>query len=229
MQELRTALFPTALGEKTIGPARLEVRDFFNRIPLQSDPITLKVKPLPEEGKPAEFGGAVGRYEVQATVDKNETAVNDPVTLSVTVRGFGNISSLPAPVWPELENVRTYDGETQTNVATANYTVQGERRFDRLIVPKQPGELVIPPIRYAYFDPETQRYQIAETTAMNVSVIPGTTQEPTGITCPATGRTCPSSGTTSVTSNRLRLPCRVRVCRCTGVHRSGSPGFYRRC
>ncbi len=31
-----------------------------------------------------------------------------------------------------------------------------------------------------------------------------------GITCPATGRTCPSSGTTSVTSNRLRLPCRVR-------------------
>lgn len=185
VQELRTALFPTALGEQTIGPARLEVRDFFNRIPLQSDPITLKVKPLPEEGKPAEFGGAVGRYEVQATVDKNETAVNDPVTLSVTVRGFGNISSLPAPVWPELENVRTYDGETQTNVATANYTVQGERRFDRLIVPKQPGELVIPPIRYAYFDPETQRYQIAETAVMHVSVIPGTTQEPTGITLPS--------------------------------------------
>ncbi len=39
----RTALFPTALGEQTIGPARLEVRDFFNRFPLQSDPITLKV------------------------------------------------------------------------------------------------------------------------------------------------------------------------------------------
>ena len=180
VQDLRTALFPTAVGDQTIGPASLEIRDFFNRIPLQSAPITVKVKPLPEDGKPVEFGGAVGQYDVLAAVDKNDTAANDPVTLSVTVRGVGNISSLPAPIWPELENVRAYDGETQTNVATANYTVQGERRFDRLIVPKQPGELVIPSIRYAFFDPATGQYHVVETVPINVSVTPGAPEATSG-------------------------------------------------
>jgi len=180
VQELRTALFPTVLGEQTISPATLTVRDFFQRYPLQSNPLTVKVKPLPEEGKPPEFNGAVGRYEVQSYVDKTETTVNEPVTLSVSVRGAGNIASLPAPNWPEMEDVRTYDGETQTNISKANYTVQGERRFDRLVVPKQPGDLVIPPIRYAYFDPEDKQYYVVETPAVQVSVELGNPEEASG-------------------------------------------------
>ena len=179
VQELRTALFPTSAGDQTIGQATLVVDDFFNRYPLRTEPLTVKVKPLPEAGKPPEFNGAIGQYEIEATLNVTETTVNEPVTLNVVIRGAGNVSSLPEPHWPEIENARTYNGETKTNVSTTNYVVQGERSFERLIVPKQSGDITIPPIRCAYFDPQAAAYQVIGTSALRMSVKPESPQEET--------------------------------------------------
>ncbi|NTV51426.1 MAG: protein BatD, partial [Candidatus Firestonebacteria bacterium] len=88
--EIKTALFPTTAGKLNIGPATLAVqvedfnrrsadpfaddffRNFFSRgrqVALKSEPITIKVKPLPGKGRPAEFSGTVGQWALSARLD----------------------------------------------------------------------------------------------------------------------------------------------------------------
>jgi len=180
--EIKTALFATSPGEFTIGPARLEasvedLEEFFTRNPfdifdrdpfsifhrgkpivLTSEPIQVKILPLPEDGKPLDFKGDVGRFDVTATLDKNIVEENQPVTLKIVVKGEGNIKTVSSPIVKGLENAKVYDSGSSENISKSNYIVQGERIFEKVIIPKQPGKLSIGPIEYCYFDIQQKRY-----------------------------------------------------------------------
>jgi hypothetical protein len=123
VNELRTALFPTKPGNLSISPARVTVtvpdrsrrrsRDPFSffdgvfeqgkRVELKSKPLTVKVKPLPLEGKTDNFSGGVGSYRISATVDKTEVEVNEAITLTVKISGRGNVKSIPEPSLPTMD------------------------------------------------------------------------------------------------------------------------------
>ncbi len=49
--------------------------------------VPIKVKPLPTEGRPSDFTGAVGQFEVHATVENTTAPVNQPVSLKVRFEG----------------------------------------------------------------------------------------------------------------------------------------------
>jgi hypothetical protein len=183
--EVRRALFPTAPGQITVDAATLSVPGgFFDRgTQLQTNAVAVDVQALPA-GAPADFTNAVGEFALEATVEPAETYVNEPVTLRVRVHGVGNINVLPDPTDISADAFpgwRVYDAQVTTDVSQDGNVIQGEKTFERLLVPKTEGTLTIPAFALTYFDPESGTYQHAETAPLQVNVAAGETEAPGAI------------------------------------------------
>ena len=158
--ELQAVLFPTGVGEVTIEPAALTLPgDFFTRSQvLQTQPINLNVRPLPDNA-PANFQGAVGQFAIQSQADTAETEVNETVTLDVALSGQGNLEALADPVWPEGPEWRAFDSKATVDTQFEDGLLSGVSRYERLLVPTQPGDLLLPAIEFSYFNPQTESYE----------------------------------------------------------------------
>lgn len=174
VSELRTVLFPTTPGRIVIEPATLVLPGGFTRqgTQVRTEPVTLEVRPLPD-GAPPRFSGAVGRYQIDATLDRTHGVVDEPFTLTVTVGGDGNIDALPEPAWPPLPaGWRALDGKSSAHSEARGGRVSGARRFERLLVPTRPGPTDLPAIPFVFFDPATERYETVSSAALRVEVAP---------------------------------------------------------
>jgi len=171
--EIQTALFPATLGTLTIRPGNLVIPGGFLNpdIRLETNPVTVKVRPLPENA-PNNFSGAVGQYQINASLNAQETKVNEPVTLVVSIEGSGNVETLTEPTLPELPGWRLFESQASTTVETGGGKMSGTRSFERLIVPGQPGEQQIPPISFSYFDPQSEGYKTVSTQPIPITVLP---------------------------------------------------------
>jgi hypothetical protein len=189
--EVRTALFPSTPGRAKVGSASLTVNlenfgsdpfgsnffaQFFGRGEekiLRTEPIAINVKPLPEP-KPPEFKGAVGEYDLSAQVDKQKIAVGEPITLTLTVSGKGNIKSLPDIALPSVTNFRTFDANAATNIEKKDGQVSGSKVYKTVLIPTASGELAIPPVPFAYFDMTNHTYRTIQSHPLIIHVSPGT-------------------------------------------------------
>ncbi len=174
VSELRTLLFPTAAGAVTIDPAQVVLPDsmFQRGGAVQSEPVTLEVKPLPE-GAPAGFNGAVGRYVIQAELDSAATDTDNPVTLKVTVSGQGNVSTAGDPVLPALDGWRVFPGKPEVKTAIQDGLLYGQRTYEHVLAPTATGDVAIPALEYVYFDPTDAAYHTATTEPLAVQVTQG--------------------------------------------------------
>src|ERR1700722_2707583 len=76
---------------------------------IDSDPFTLVVKPLPAEGVLPGFNGAVGEFQIEPPkLSTNEVRAGEPVTLTVLIRGEGNLSRLTPPAPPSPREWQTF-------------------------------------------------------------------------------------------------------------------------
>lgn len=192
----KLALFPTAPGNYTIQPGSLKVSireepqganafdEFFsdsfftggsffsrrqNRL-LSPPPIQLVVKPLPENGKPASFQGAVGTFRLSATIDKDKVKQNEPVTLRMVIEGEGNIETLTRPKVPELTGFKIYDADTNSKLFQAGNVIGGTKSFEIVFIPKEAGSSFVPPLEFSYFDPRQEKYVTLKTPNFPIQV-----------------------------------------------------------
>lgn len=172
--ELQTTLFPSKVGEMTIEPAMLSIPGSFFRsgAELYTEPVVVNVQQLPANA-PAGFTGAVGQFELNASVDTTETKVNEPITWHVSLTGAGNINTVPDPVWPEIEGWRSFENQATTNAQTQDGIMGGSKVFERLLVPGKPGQFTIPALEYSYFDPLAGEYKTLTTQPIPVNIAPG--------------------------------------------------------
>ena len=136
-----------------------------------SEPLTLEVLPPPEDGKPAGFEGAVGRYEIAATVNPQETTLGGPpFELTLTVRGEGNIETVGTPRLPESPDFRLGVAEQKQEYSFKDGKLRGEKRF---VVPLRPGSVrlkEIPRATLVAFDPFDEKYVTVTTEPIPVTV-----------------------------------------------------------
>mgnify|MGYP001567109199 FL=1 len=196
--ELPMILFPTVAGDLSIGEAKITVEldqmdggggamdpfdpHFIQRFfgigaaqtkVLSSKPVKIKALPLPGEGKPSDFSGAVGRFNLNASLDKTDLKVGDSLTLTVTVSGEGNIKSCPSPAYPKLDGTfRSYETEKSESISKAGDKITGNKTFKLLLIPQIPGNprLTIPPVTFTYFDPWSRAYVRKQTKTLEVTV-----------------------------------------------------------
>ncbi len=197
VNELKYALFPTTTGNLTIGPATLKVQtasdnpldwdpfQMFGRDPfaglragppqvLRTDPIEIRVRPLPEAGRPPGFSGLVGDYTLAARLDKSAVEANQPVTLALILSGDGNLQTAPAPTIELPAGVRSYDSGSRVNSSKEGYRLCGEKVVEKVLIPQAAGPIVIPPATLVTFDPRAGRYRTLSTDSLRLEVAPST-------------------------------------------------------
>ena len=169
--EVRTVLFASVVGTGDIEPAVLEVSTGAPGTSgrLESSTIAMQVRPLPAP-QPDGFTGAVGRFDISASVDATDGRLNEPVLLTVEISGEGNIEALPDPHWPEFVGWRVIESPANDESQVVAGRITGSRTYEIALMPEQARELTIPEIRYPYFDPALERYVDLVTAPIAVSV-----------------------------------------------------------
>lgn len=168
--EVRTAYFPTSPGTLTIAPTRLSCQlapDFMDPgfsfrgdgvRELSTQPVTLEVLPLPTQGRPPSFNGAVGRhFELQASLNKTLIKAGDPVKLSVTITGDEHPDLLLDPTLPNWPGVRSYSADASA-LPFEKPNFRATKSFKIPLVPQQGGDFQLHDLSWSYFDPSNRRY-----------------------------------------------------------------------
>jgi tetratricopeptide (TPR) repeat protein len=180
-QTFRRAFFPISPGRYEIPPARLfyEMRRGILYAPetftVESDPLSLVVLPIPEEGRPPGFTGGVGRYDMRASIEPTRVAAGEGVVLTVELEGTGNLRTLPPPRLPTLPGVEIFPPTEETDSEIVGTTIEGRKRFAWILIPREPGDMAVPEIEYAAFDPESAAFITTITPTLPLRVDPGVT------------------------------------------------------
>ena len=176
----RVALRPLRAGQVILGAAAVEARirsrSAFGRdmtsVILNSEPHTLEVLPLPEEGRPTSFRGHVGTLQAVSWVDRTRAEVGDTVTLQVEVSVEGVLEAHLAPEIDFPGGFEVSDPEIETSYARRENGLQGTRTYTYVLTATTPGTYVIPAIEMSYFNTETESYGTTRTHAFTVTVVP---------------------------------------------------------
>ncbi|MDR2437516.1 MAG: BatD family protein [Endomicrobium sp.] len=181
VDELETVLYPVGVGVKTISPTKLKISvidfsglddDFFsvfsnmgqgrNKI-LETNHIEVKVVALPKEGRPLDFSGAVGDFKINASLDKQTAQTNEPVTLTITIKGSGNMKSVGNLHFSGYNGFKKYD-TVVTNVSDTS------KEFKTIFIPQLPGDKKIPAVSLSFFNPAKKQYEIIKAQPQTIAV-----------------------------------------------------------
>ncbi|MDE0024371.1 MAG: BatD family protein [Spirochaetaceae bacterium] len=181
-----TTLIPQRSGELTIPKATLvfegiagfrNTRDVFGRavrqavsqrFVLPSNELALQAKPLPDAGRPGAFTGLVGEFTISAEAAPLEVKVGDPIDLTVTISGSGDLRRLPPLDFSRMDGFEAFRiGDAPVAAAT----------FDRAAIRRTLRALshhttAIPPVRIVVFDAASGRYVELASEAIPLSVLP---------------------------------------------------------
>lgn len=224
--ELYVVLTPLGAGERTIAPAVLQChvavdgqgrtgapsllnpllddpffgRSRFRQRVIETDPVPVRVKPLPPYAGTADYSGLVGTFEMSAGVDRAEWAMGDSATLSVTLRGTGNIMDAEAPAVAASDAFKVYPDTPEETVGFSDQGFSGTRVFRYALVGLKPGRHTVEPVRLSYFDVQADQYRTLETGAIPVRILAGGAQQAGDAPAPSSDSPAPpAAGPQAVT------------------------------
>lgn len=184
----KTSISPTRAGELTIGPAQLQANilyksesqpisgtfgtDIFDNFftsyerrpfTVTSEVVKVNVLSLPEEGKPENFSGAVGKYEFTATATPVDVKVGDPITLRMKVASDGDLKTVTMPSFSD-PHFKTYDPQIKDEGR--------EKILEQVIIPTSTDVKEVPAVSFSYFDTESKAYKTVTQGPFSVIVSP---------------------------------------------------------
>ena len=169
----KTVLYPQKSGTLVLAPLTLNVsvdvptnrRDFFgNRVYQKTPKIvtagkrTIKVRPLPLAGRPADFDGAVGQFDLNVRFNKTELKSSESFQATVKVSGRGNLKLFSLPTFNAPSSLEVYEPEHKERVKTNLLGMQGSIEDTYTVVPQYQGNYPIPSIGFSFFDPVKEEY-----------------------------------------------------------------------
>lgn len=197
----KVALFPQRSGTLELDPMEVECivqvqtrrrsTDFFDQFfsdpffgnvtnvshKIRSEPLKITVLPLPPN-PPLGFAGAVGKFSMDAWLDRRETKTNESVTLKVKITGRGNLKLIEPPAVIIPSTIEQYDPKISDNITNQGEYITGSRTFEFLLIPRQAGELTISPFPFPYYDVEKKSYVTLTSPGFTLTVERGTDLAP---------------------------------------------------
>lgn len=187
----QTMLIPQQPGPANLGSVDLTIpvnlptgrRDIFGRqlvrpteVDLSARVPTITVKALPETGKPSDFSGAVGNYDMKVSLSRTELTADESITLKITVSGSGNIKLIDVPE-PEIPNAfEVYDPKVSENISVGGFGMRGSKTYEYLLIPRYGGTYKIKPVVFSYFDPSSKSYKTQRSEEYSITVTGGAAQ-----------------------------------------------------
>lgn len=184
----KATLIPQREGVLKINPSETEVvagvptgrGDFFGNmitrnvnLKLSSKLKKINVKPLPLEGKPLDFSGAVGDYNYSVTTSRDVFKANESAQVKVKVSGRGNIKLFEIPTITTPKELEVYDPERKERVSTATSGLKGSIENAYTVVPQYKGKFIIPKTSFSYFNPEDEKYHTITSDEIVLNVTQG--------------------------------------------------------
>jgi hypothetical protein len=120
-----------------------------------SSEVKILVKPIPAEGRPADFSGAVGDFQVSARVEDPKVIANQPFSLKIRFEGRGNAKLIEMPAFAPPDGMEIYDTQKEAKFERngASY-----KDFSILLIPRRTGNFTLPPVAVSIFDPAQRRF-----------------------------------------------------------------------
>lgn len=170
------ALFPIKAGTATIDEFNIKAK---TRMPggqahewtKVSKRLPIKVLPLPLEGKPQNFSGAVGSFQVSIKSEGLQFPVQQPFSVKVRFEGSGNAKLIDLPNIPWPASLEVFDTKSESKFFKNG---QSFKEFEILLVPRKEGEVIIPAFEFSHFDPEQKKYVTTMTEPLKLIITPGT-------------------------------------------------------
>jgi hypothetical protein len=128
--------------------------DVRNPCDVHLTPVNLNINPIPGNGRPSDFSGAIGQFSFDVNAAPEDVAVGDLVTVTMKIHGDGNLERVSAPRLTTGQNFKTYDPERADEKP-----VEGEKTFKQICIPQSTNAALIPAISFSYFDGREAAYK----------------------------------------------------------------------
>ena len=138
---------------------------------LSAPAVKITVKELPA-GAPADFAGAVGRFDMETTLPSSEIAANSAVDYVVRISGVGNLPLVQAPKLNLPTSFEQYNIKTTESLNATQGGISGYRQFEYPVIARAEGEFDVPAITFSYFDPSEGAYKTLSSEARTYTVLP---------------------------------------------------------
>ncbi|MEO1031334.1 MAG: BatD family protein [Bacteroidota bacterium] len=186
----KTVLYPQKIGKLKLEPLVLDVtveipsgradifgRQIMTKVPktITAGSRTINVKPLPEQGKPSDFKGAVGDFNFNVTTSKSQLNATESLQAKIEVSGKGNLKLFELPKLTTPSSLEVYEPEHKENVRTNLSGMQGRISDTYTIVPQYRGKYPLPAISFSYFDLKTESYKRITSDDIVIDVLEGPT------------------------------------------------------
>ena len=169
-------IIPQSPGKLKLQPFGADIVVLANfraiRFDLQSNAPEIDVQSLPG-GKPEGFSNAVGKFQLESKISKENVKVNDGIDFTIKISGSGNIKLVEAPGLQFPPDFETYDPETNEKINSSSNGMSGYKEYKYLVIPRHAGDYKIPSLKFAYFDIESKRYIPLTTPEYNIHVDKG--------------------------------------------------------
>ena len=184
----KALLIPTKSGRLTIDPMKMDIvigvptgrADFFGNVisknirkEFSSPKKVIIPKSLPLEGKPANFNGAVGKFNFDVSLSKNALKANETSQIKVVVSGKGNLKLFELPEVTTPVELEMYQPERKEKVSVTTNGIRGSVSDLYTVVPQYKGKYKIPNVSFSYFNPNEKRYHTIATEDFLVDVLEG--------------------------------------------------------
>ena len=143
------------------------------KVTLQSKPVLINVKPLPEQGKPASFNGAVGNFSIHAAMEKDSLTTDDAGKLFITIEGEGNLTLVNAPEFEWPAGIEVFEPKMKELLDKRSVPVSGSKTFEYSFTINKKGNYILQPVEYSFFDPAAIQYKTITTEPITFSVAKG--------------------------------------------------------
>lgn len=133
----------------------------------------LEVHALPTAGRPATFGGAVGHFDVSASLASNDLHTSEPVTLRIVVEGEGDLDRVDLAGVPSSATWKSYPAHAVTDREPPRAGARSRKVFEQTLVPLTAGAITVPGVELEAFDPGKSAYVTRASAPIEVSVAKG--------------------------------------------------------
>ena len=171
----RVAVFPTRTGELRIDPLKIEAEAYipqrssdpfdqfftfrprYEPVEVSSPAVNINVLPLPENA-PESFTGGVGEYTIEARVDRTELEVGEPLQVTLTISGTGNLATLDPPPFDPPGIFELYDPQVNTSINRTGNLIRGTKTLTYVLIPRSNGSFPMPQLELTFFNPNRKEY-----------------------------------------------------------------------
>ena len=164
---------PQFSGPITITGGGLVLGGIPSYVLVESDPVTINVRPLPPENKLSGFTGFIGNLTVdEPRISTNVLQIGDALRLTVTVHSDDSLARLTPPPPPQVANWELFPPEFVE--APTNASLGGGKSqvtFAYTMIPLSADVDRTPVIPFSIFDSEKAAYEDRSIAAVKLKVI----------------------------------------------------------